>query len=161
MKAMWAVHVFIGLVLGAAGAGAATAETISDPTRVDVCQRVPGEDVAAVLGMSLKSTRSMTTDSSARCVYLLTQPGKVHASAPGVVLWLYKAEDYDALARYTEGKIEPVPGLGDAAMRFQDPGDDLFKLRVVKRGQFAIEAVAADPDSARKLADLAFARLSK
>jgi len=161
MQAMRAVHVIVGLVLGAAGAGAATAETISDPTKIDVCQRVPGEDVAAALGMSLKSTRSMTTDSSARCLYLLAPPGKPDESASGAVLWLYKAEDYDALAQYTEGKIEPVSGLGDAAMRFQDPGDGLFKLRVVKRGQFAIEAVAADPDSARKLADLAFAHLSK
>ncbi|HEX9188594.1 MAG TPA: hypothetical protein VGB87_16055 [Vicinamibacteria bacterium] len=155
------VHVLIGLAVGLAGAAATSAETISDPAKVDVCQRVPGADVAAALGKILKKTRPMTTDSSARCVYLLAPPGTPDPPVSGVVLWLYKAEDYDALARYTEGKIEPVPGLGDAAMRFRDPGDGLFKLRVVKRGQFAIEAVAADPDSTRKLAELALARLSK
>jgi len=161
MKASLAVGVLVSLAVGLAGVCSATAETIPDPTKVDVCERVPGADVAAVMGKALKKTRPMTTDSSARCVYLLAPPGKLDESAPGVVLWLYKAGDYDELAQYTEGKIEKLQGLGDAAMRFQDPGDGLFKLRVGKRGQFAFEAVAGDPDSARKLAELALARLSK
>jgi len=94
-------------------------------------------------------------------VYLLAPPGKPDASVPGVVLWLYKAEDYDALSKYTEARIEKLQGLGDEAMRFRDPGDGLYKLRVVKRGRFALEAVAADPDSSRKLAELALGRFSK
>jgi hypothetical protein len=41
-------------------------------------------------------------------------------------------------------------------------GPDLvFKLRVVKRGQLALEAVAADPDSSRELAERALARFPK
>jgi hypothetical protein len=147
--------------LSALAAGSPSGEVISDPTRVNVCQRVPGEDVAAALGKVLQKARPMTTDSAARCVYLLAPPGKADASVSGVVLWLYRAEDYDALAKYTEGTIDKVEGLGDAAIRFKDPGDGLFKLRVLKRGQFALEAVAADPDSSRKLAELAVARLSK
>jgi hypothetical protein len=139
----------------------AAAPPISDPTKVDVCKQVPGEDVAATLNKVLKKVRSTTTDSSSRCVYLLAPQGKPGESVPGVVLWLYKAEDYDALAKSTEGTVEKVQGLGDAALRFKDPGDGLFKLRVVKRGQFALEAVAADPDSSRKLAELALARFSK
>jgi len=65
------------------------------------------------------------------------------------------------LAKVTEATTEPVEGLGDAAMRFKDPGDGLFKLLVVKRGQFSLEAVAADPASSRKLAGLALACFSK
>jgi hypothetical protein len=156
MKALLTVGVLGGLAMGSATAG-----TISDPAKVDVCQRVTGEDVAAALKKALKKVRPMTTDSTARCVYLLSVPGKTEESAAGVVLWLYKAEDYDALAKYTEGPIEKIEGLGDAAMRFKDPGDGLFKLRVVRRGQFALEAVAADPESSRKLAELALARFSK
>ena len=164
MKTLVAVNVLLGLAIGLAGLGSATAETISDPAKVDVCQRVPGEEVAAALGKTLKKTRPMTTDSSARCVYLLapaSTPGTPDAPVSGVVLWLYRAEDYDDLAQYTEGPTEEVEGLGDAAMRFEDPGDGLFKLRVVKRGEFALEAVSGDPDSSRRLAELAFARFSK
>jgi len=155
MKALVAAGVLCGLAVGAG------AETVPDPTKVDVCKRVPGADVATALNRSLEKVQPMTTDSSSRCVYLLAPPGKPDGPASGVVLWLYKAEDYDDLAKYTEGKIEKVDGLGDAAMRFKDPGDGLFKLRAVKRGQFAVEAVAGDADSSRKLAELALARLSK
>jgi hypothetical protein len=142
-------------------AGCAVAGTFRDPSKVDVCRQVPGGDVAATFGKALKTARPMATDSSSRCVYLLAPRGKPDGPASGVVLWLYKAEDYDALAKYTEGAIEKVQGLGDAAMRFKDPGDGLFKLRVLKRGQFALEAVAADPESSRKLAELALSRLSR
>ncbi len=156
MKALMTAGILCSLAASVVGA-----ETISDPAKIDVCKQVPGEDVAAILNKALKKVRSMATDSSSRCVYLLAPRGEPERSAPGVVLWLYKAEDYDALAKYTEGTIEKVQGLGDAAMRFKDPGDGLFKLRVVKRGQFALEAVAVDPDSARKLAELALSRFSK
>jgi hypothetical protein len=148
-------------LLGAAAAGPVAAATIPDPAKVDVCKVVPGEDVAAALGKTLKKARPMTTETTSRCVYLLAPPGKPDESVPGVVLWLYTAEDYDALAKVTEATTEPVEGLGDAAMRFKDPGDGLFKLRVVKRGQFSLEAVAADPASSRKLAGLALACFSK
>jgi hypothetical protein len=158
MKALAAVAGVLGLCCTAASADA---QAIADPVKIDVCARVPGEDVAAALGKGLKSARLRTTDDSSRCAYLLTPPGKPDAPAAGVVLWLYKAEDYDALAKYTEAPIEKVAGLGDEAMRFRDPGDGLHKLRVVKRGRFAIEAVAGDPDSCRKLAELALARFSK
>jgi hypothetical protein len=156
MKALAIAGVLWGLA-----ASLAEAKTIPDPSKVDVCKQVPGEDVAATFNKALKTARPMATDSSSRCVYLLAPRGTPDGPASGVVLWLYKAEDYDALAKYTEGAVEEVQGLGDAAMRFKDPGDGLFKLRVVKRGQFALEAVAADPDSSRKLAELAVARFSK
>jgi hypothetical protein len=158
MKVLAAAAGVLGSLLAAA---AARAQAISDPTKVDVCQRVPGQDVAAALGKGLKGVRSTTTEDTSRCVYLLALPGKPDAPVPGVVLWLYKAEDYDELAKYTEAKAEKVQGLGDEAMRFRDPGDGLHKLRVVKRGRFAVEAVAADPESSRKLAELGLARLSK
>jgi hypothetical protein len=148
-------------LLSALAVGSAAAGTVPDPTQVDVCKEVPGADVAATLNKTLRKVRPMITDSTSRCVYLLAPLGKPDESAPGVVVWLYKAEDYDALMKFTEGEIEKLQGLGDAAMRFKDTGDGLFKLRVVKRGRFALEAVAADPESARKLAELALARFSK
>jgi hypothetical protein len=154
-------RVAAGLMCACLAPGSTPAETINDPTKVDVCKRLPGEDVAAAFKRVLQKVRPMTTDSSSRCVYLLAPPGQAQGSAAGVVLWLYKSEDYDELLKHTEGKIETLQGLGDAAMRFQDPGDGLHKLRVVKRGQFAIEAVAVDPDSSRKLAELALARFSR
>ena len=158
MKALMAAAAMLGLC---SATQQAAGETIADPTTVDVCKRLPGADVAAALGGLLKQARPLTTDSSSRCAYLLAPAGKPEETAPGVVVWLYRAGDYDELAKYTEGTTENVPNLGDAAMRFRDPGDGLYKLRVVKRGQFALEAVASDPVSARKLAELALARFTK
>jgi hypothetical protein len=128
-------------------------QPISDFGSVDVCARVPGAEVAKLFGKELKQTRPFTSKGEfSRCTYLL--------AGTGCSLWLYPPGDYDELLRYTEGIVENPTGFGDAAVLFKDE-DGFFKLRLVVREKLALEAVAADAESAKKLAKLALERFSR
>jgi hypothetical protein len=130
---------------------------VTDPSIVNVCERVPGAEVARVLGRALRSERPVVSKQPklSRCVYILGPPGKPDAPTEGLVLWLYAPNEYAELNSITEGKLAPVPGLGDEAVRFLDPGDGRHKLRLLRRGRFALEATAGDAQSALTLARLA------
>jgi hypothetical protein len=134
-------------------------QPLSDPASVDVCRRVPGAEVAKLFGKSLKEARPFASKGElSRCTYLVTNPGS--SETVGYVLWLYPPEEYDELLEYTEGTVENPSGFGDAAVLFKDE-DGRSKLRLVVRGRFCLEATAADPESAKKLARLALERFSK
>lgn len=142
-------------------AGAAPAQRLVDPSTVDVCARVPGEEVARLFALELKQARRIATEGDpSRCIYLLGRAGS-DETVEGLVLWLYVPEDYDELLPYVEGPTEPVEGLGDAAILFHDPGDERWKLRSVLRGRLAIEATASSAGGARRLAGLALERLQR
>lgn len=136
---------------------------ITDVSSVNVCGRVPGADVARSLGKTLRSERSVVSKEPklSRCVYLLGAPGKPDTATEGLVLWLYAPNEYAELNQVTENKLEPVPGLGDEAVRFLDSGDGRHKLRLLRRGRFSLEATASDPQSALALARLALERFDK
>ena len=55
--------------------------------------------------------------------------------------------------------VDKPQGFGDAAVLFQEDG--LFKLRCVVRTTYAVEAVATDAESAKKLMRHALAALSR
>jgi hypothetical protein len=138
----------------------AALQPIEDPADVDVCQRVAGTDVAKLFGKDLKQARpSSSKDEFSKCTYLLTTPGSSGAGS-GCSIWLYPAKAYDELLEFTEGIQENPTGFGDAAVLFKDE-DGLTKLRVLVRGRFAVEAVAADAESAKRLAKLALERLAR
>lgn len=136
-----------------AAALSALAQPVRDPASVDVCERVPGADVAKLFGKELKQAKPFTSKNEfSRCTYLV--------AGTGYSLWLYPPGDYDELLRYTEGIVENPTGLGDAAVLFKDE-DGLFKLRLVVREKLSLEAVASDAESAKKLAKLALERFSR
>src|SRR3990172_5811748 len=138
----------------------ATAQPIGDPASIDVCQRVPGAEVAKLFGKELKQAKPFTSkDEFSRCTYLVTNPGSPQ-TVPGYSLWLYPPADYDELLQYTEGIVENPSGFGDAAVLFKDE-DGFFKLRFVLRDKLSLEAVASDAQSAKKLAKLALERFSR
>ena len=138
----------------------AAAQPIGDPASVDVCQRVPGAEVAKLFGKELKQAKPFTSkDDFSRCTYLVTNPGSPQ-TVPGYSLWLYPPGDYDELLQYTEGIVENPTGFGDAAVLFKDE-DGFFKLRFVLREKLSLEAVASDAQSAKKLAKLALERFSR
>jgi hypothetical protein len=159
----------LGLALvgaGVVGAGAAARNALAaapwDPASVNVCQSIPGEEVAKALGKRLKEAHPFSTKARlSRCTYLLSSPGAPEGPTEGFALWLYGPDEYDALARFTEGPATDVTGIGDKAILFRDPGDGRYKLRAVRRGRFTLEATAPESDSARKLADLAIRRLAR
>jgi hypothetical protein len=135
-------------------------QAIGDPAAVDVCKRVPGEEVAKLFGKNLAQARpSSSKDEFSKCTYLVTEPVSAKV-APGYSLWLYPAAAYEELLQYTEGFVENPSGFGDAAILFKDE-DGLSKLRVLVRGKLTIEAVASDAESAKKLAKLALERFSR
>jgi len=136
---------------------------VTDPSSINVCERVPGGEVARVLGKPLKSERPIVFKDSklSRCVYLLYSGGKPEGTTQGLVLWLYAAQEYAELNKVTESKLEPVSGVGDEAVRFLDSGDGRHKLRALRKGRYAVEATAGDAASALALARLAVERLDK
>jgi hypothetical protein len=150
---------------GLLGAAAAVGEpaVVTDASSVNVCERVPGTEVARVLGKSLKSERPIIFKDSkmSRCVYLLLAQGKPDGTTEGVVLWLYTAKEYAELNEVTEAKLEPVPGLGDDAVRFRDSGDGRHKVRALRRGRYSIESTGGDVASALAVARLALERFDK
>jgi hypothetical protein len=136
---------------------------VTDPALINVCERVPGADVATAFGLALRSQKPVVYKDSgiSRCVYILGPADKPTAPTAGLILWLHTAKEYGELNKVTEAKLEPVPGLGDEAVRFQDAGDGRHKLRVLRKGRFSIEATAADAASAQTLAKLALERFDR
>jgi hypothetical protein len=131
----------------------ALSQPIQDPAAVDVCERVPGAEVAKLFGKELKQVKPFNSKGEfSRCTYLV--------AGTGYSLWLYPPDDYDELLKYTEGIVENPTGFGDAAVLFKDE-DGLFKLRLVVRKKFSLEAVASDAESAKKLSKLALERFSR
>jgi len=158
------------LYLGVCGASLLAVSTanaaqtvVTDPSSINVCERVPGGEVAKVLGKPLKSERPIVFKDSklSRCVYLLYSGGKPEGATQGLVLWLYAAQEYAELNKATESKLEPVAGVGDDAVRFLDSGDGRHKLRALRKGRYAVEATAGDTASALALARLAVERFDK
>jgi hypothetical protein len=152
------------LLLAAQGAAEPLAgPVVTDPSSIDVCERVPGSEVARALGKPLRSERRIVFEDSklSRCVYILGTSTAPDSPTEGLVLWLYAPGEYADLNRVTEDKMDPIPGLGDEAVRFRDSGDGRHKLRVLRRGRFALEAVAGDASSALALARVALIRFDK
>jgi hypothetical protein len=158
------------LYLGVCGASLLAVSTanaaqtvVTDPSSINVCERVPGGEVAKVLGKPLKSERPIVFKDSklSRCVYLLYSGGKPEGATQGLVLWLYAAQEYAELNKATESKLEPVAGVGDDAVRFLDSGDGRHKLRALRKGRYAVEATAGDAASALALARLAVERFDR
>jgi hypothetical protein len=147
----------------AASAVDAAPPVVTDPSSINVCERVPGAELAKVIGRPLKSERSIVFKDSklSRCVYLLYSGGKPEGATEGLVLWLYTAQEYAELNKVTESKLEPVSGVGDEAVRFLDPGDGRHKLRALRKGRYAVEATAGDAASAQTLAKAAVERFDK
>lgn len=154
----------LGALVAAPGsAGPLEGPAVTDPSSINVCERVPGGDVAKALGKTLRSERSIIVRDSklSRCVYIVGPPGRPDAPTEGLVLWLYAPNEYAELNRVTESRLEPVPGLGDAAVRFLDSGDGRHKLRLLRRGRFSLETTAGDAPSALALARLALERFDR
>jgi len=74
----------VGLLLAAPAAPEPL--VVTDPSSVNVCERVPGADVAKALGTALRSERSIVFRDSklSRCVYLIGPPGEPDAPTAGL-----------------------------------------------------------------------------
>jgi hypothetical protein len=67
----------------------------------------------------------------------------------------------DTLQETREWAIEKLDGLADDGLLLRDQCDGWTKVRLLVRGRFALDANASRADAARKLAELALARLPR
>ena len=148
----------------AVSTGYAAQTVVTDPSSINVCERVPGAEVAKVLGKPLKSERPIVFKDSklSRCVYLLYSGGKPEgADARASCSGSTRRRSTRSSTRSPRAKLEPVSGVGDEAVRFLDTGDGRHKLRALRKGRYAVEATAGDAASALALAKLAVERFDK
>jgi hypothetical protein len=123
---------------------------------VNVCERVPGADVAKALGGRLVETRPVNVKGAvfARCVYSV----EIDKANRALVLWLNPPDDYEGLREAAESRVKRVAGVGDAAHVTQDPDTKRIWFRAVKRGAVTVQVSAEREDWARVLATLALAK---
>jgi hypothetical protein len=143
---------------GSSGTNSAAAQRARDYATLDVCQIVSGDAIARAVGGKLTGTRSFKDKSFSRCAYFVVLPGDKQTAYR---VWLQPPEDFEDLKKYTDSPFAPVAGLGDGAWMFQDKGDGLFKINVLKRGDVMFQATADSAESARKVADAVVSQLWK
>ena len=134
-----------------------SADQTRDYTKFNVCEVIPGEAIARAVGAKLNQTRPTFDRNWSRCAYLVTDAS---GKPDGFVVWIQPAADFEELKKYIDKPMTPVSGLGDAAYIFQDD-DRRFKLNVLKRGDLMFQASGGTPESARKVADVVLAIISK
>ena len=68
----------LNLLLAASAPAEPPGSVVSDPSSINVCERVPGGEVAKALGKALRSQRPIVVKESklSRCVYIVGPPAK-------------------------------------------------------------------------------------
>lgn len=141
--------------LAAAGALALPAAVrAADAEAPDVCALVPGADVAARVGATLSTARSVKAEPTrSRCVYRVRKDGAERA----FVVWWMPAEEFDGLRAATDD-AKPVAGVGDAAYAKYDRDARRHGIVAVRRGRALVEVTGEDPVEVRAIALLALGR---
>jgi len=122
----------------------------------NVCQRVPGEDVATAVKGTLLDVRPVNIAgfAAARCVYGID----VSDARQTFVLWLNPASDYDGLRKAASGLVKPLPDIGDAAHLTTDSDTKRVIITTTKRGKVTIQATGAREEWVRAVAMLALSK---
>jgi hypothetical protein len=129
-----------------------------DLTQLVVCDLVPGEEVAALMGGVLFAEPSPTASGTLwnECAYLV-RPGAQASEALLATVRLYAPEHFGLAKGLAEAPTD-VPGLADEA--FQTEERPLFVVMALQRDDVALEVrVESSADDARALAELVFDRL--
>jgi hypothetical protein len=143
---------------GSAAAGGAAAPI--DLATVDVCQRVPGEEVARAVGGKLVEVLPFrgSEQQRSRCRYSIA-PATGQGARRIFVVWLMASSEFDALRRAQDNPTSAVPNLGDNAFISFAPGGQHFDLCVLKRGVATIEVTGEERASAIRVGRVALAHL--
>jgi hypothetical protein len=144
----------------AAGKPVATQEAKPGPLatfeHVNVCERVPGNELAAAVSGHLLQTRPINHAGlvAARCVYTL-QIGE----ARGVfVVWLSPAAEYAGLRRAAEPPVTAVAGVGDRAHRTTDKDTRRMTLTALKRNSVTVQVTGEREADLKAIAALALSK---
>jgi len=143
---------------GSGATGGSTAPM--DLAAVDVCQRVPGEEVARAVGGKLAEVLPFrgSDQQGSRCRYSIV-PANGQGARRIFVVWLMAAREFDALRRSQDNPTSAVPNLGDNAFISFTPGGQRFDLCVLKRDVATIEVAGEERTAVIKVARLALSRL--
>lgn len=132
-----------------------------DFANLNVCDLLPGDSVAEVVGGRLSDVRSFDSGAGAakRCRYTILPADSASYTPSVFVVHLQSAADFDTLKTLQEDPIEPVHGLGDDAFITYHSDTARYDLYFVKRNRYMIEITGDDTGAIRKIAELALARL--
>lgn len=126
-----------------------------DLSTFDVCAQVPAAAVAGIMGSTPEQTSGKATmrTYASDCTYTIQRGEGVRDYA---IVWVYAPEMWMPASASTDEKIA---GLGDDAYFTQGSGS--FKtVHVLVKGDFMLDTRADSAEQARKLAELAFKRLT-
>jgi hypothetical protein len=133
-----------------------------DLSTLNLCELVPGTESASGLGGELKETQTYTPSTLSRCVYVVARATAAAARDNTAQLVMYPSNRYTSLMRCPpDAPIEKLDGLADEGLLLRDQCDGWTKVRLLVRGRFPLDANASRADAARKLAELALARLPR
>lgn len=124
----------------------------ADVVSIDVCARIPVADVAEVLGeQGARGSAKLTQGSWATdCTYSFERD----AFKKFAIVYVYPVELW---APEEQNDTEKITGLGDAAYLTTN---GISQMHVLVDGVIYIDARADTPEEARRLAELALARLT-
>jgi hypothetical protein len=133
-------------------ASSASSATL-DLTTFDVCTMVPAADVAAIMGATAAQTTGEATMGSfaADCTYTVERGDNVRDYA---MVFVYPPTHWDPSSATG---AQPIADLGDEA--YADKPFSFDQVNVLVQGAF-LQTRGNSPAEARKLADLAVARLA-
>jgi hypothetical protein len=139
-------------------AGAAAAAPQTSFESVNVCERVPIDEVAAAVAGRALEARPINSKglASARCIYGLEIDGARRA----VVLWLNPATDYDDLRKSAAAPVA-VRDLGpfsDEAFETTDAETKRVQLTARRRGAATVQVTADRSQWAQAVARLALTK---
>lgn len=151
---------FVALGLTATGVRAqkpkAPPQAAESFATINVCERVPGEEVATAVKGKLIDVRPVNIAGfeAARCVYGID----LGDARQTFVLWFNPASDYDGLRKAASGLVKPLAEIGDAAHLTTDADTKRVIITAIKRGKVTIQATGAREEWVRDLATLALSK---
>jgi hypothetical protein len=122
---------------------------------INVCERVPLDEVAAAVAGRALESRPINSKglAAARCVYGLEIDGARRA----LVLGVNAAADYDDFRKSATAPV-PVRDLGDEAFETADPETKRVQLTARSRGKVTVQVTADRSPWAQAVARLALTK---
>jgi hypothetical protein len=133
-----------------AGAGQTSFETLN------VCERVPPADVAAVVSGRALDGRPVNVKglTAARCVYGIEIAGARRA----FVIWINPAADFEGLRKATDPPVEEIKGVGDEAFAITDKDTKRIQLTARARGKVTVQVTSERMEWAQAVAKVALSK---
>lgn len=156
------LSVALATVLGAMSAPARAQKPATAPQATNsfemtnVCERVPGEEVATAVKGKLLDVRPVNVAgyASARCIYGVD----IGEARQTFLIWFNPASDYDDLRKVASGLVKPMADIGDAAHLTTDSDTKRVIITATKRRKVTIQVTGEREEWVSSLATLALSK---